>query len=74
MIMQLKTIGGLGVENHIRTEGCFEVRYYDSKHFTSLYEAYEFYKSLDYPASLYDTTINRICLEMKVFREFDNLF
>jgi hypothetical protein len=56
MKMQLTTIGGLGAEKHDRTKGTFEVRYYDTKTFDNLWDAFIFYHNLQYPACLYDIT------------------
>ena len=66
----LITIGGLGAEKHDRTEGLFEVRYSETKVFSRLSEAFNFYHKLNYPASLYDRTDSPVCLEMKVYSEF----
>ena len=68
---ELITVGGLGVEKHDRTTGTFEVRYYEKKVFNNVMEAFAFYNKLAYPASLYDTTGIPVCLELKVFSEFE---
>jgi hypothetical protein len=70
---QLITVGGKGAEKHDNTTGTFEVRYTETKVFTNVIEAFTFYNKLVYPASLYDTTNIPVCLELKVFSEFDAL-
>jgi hypothetical protein len=72
--MRLQTIGGLGAEKHERTCGRFEVRSYETWHFDTLMDAFQYYNKLHYPASLYDTTeAPHVCLEIKVFSEFEVL-
>ncbi len=48
----LITISGLGPEKHDRTKGVFEVRSAETKLFSHLSEAFNFYNKLNYPASL----------------------
>ncbi len=68
---KLVTIGGIGIENHIRSIGKFEVRYSETKTFTELRQAFNYYNQLDYPASLFDVTTAPLCIEMKTFSEFE---
>ena len=71
---RLLTIGGKGAENHERLDGKFEVRSYELWQFKSLIEAFQCYTRLNYPASLYDITeVPHVCLEIKVFKEFNSL-
>ena len=70
---QLITIHGVGAENHDRSTGKFEVRYLEIKVFTQLKDAFNFYNKLKYPASLYDTTSLPVCLEWKIYKEFEVL-
>ena len=68
---QLITIDGLGAERHERSVGVFEVRCKETRIFDNLKDAFNFYAKLNYPASLYDTTSLPVCLEWKVFQEFE---
>ncbi|GAA4336958.1 hypothetical protein [Flaviaesturariibacter amylovorans] len=66
MNLRLRATSGHGVRTHHRTIGTFEVRAATAHTFPLLEEAYEYFKSLNVEATLWDVTGIPELLESKL--------